>query len=127
MGLAQKLDITADVSLPGFVPNPYAYLARAQLFVLSSRWEGSPNVLTEALALGVPVVATDCPSGPREILRDGYYGKLVPMNDDVALTRAIEETLNRPLPSAMLKEAARPYTFAAATAGYLAVLGLTRD
>lgn len=127
MGLARKLDIVADVSLPGFVSNPYACLARAQLFVLSSRWEGSPNVLTEALALGIPVVATDCPSGPREILRDGYYGKLVPMNDDVALARAIEETLDRPLPSARLKEAARPYTLAAATAGYLAVLGLTRD
>jgi len=65
-----------DIDLPGFVSNPYSYLARAALFVLSSAWEGSPNVLTEALALGRPVVATDCPSGPREILAGGRYGAL---------------------------------------------------
>ncbi|MBW2174070.1 MAG: glycosyltransferase, partial [Deltaproteobacteria bacterium] len=69
--LAAGLGIEDDVDLPGFAENPYAYMSRAALFVLSSLWEGSPNVLTEALSLGVPVVSTDCPSGPSEILAGG--------------------------------------------------------
>ena len=79
--LAAELGVAADVALPGFTPNPYAWMARADLFVLSSAWEGSPNVLTEALALGTPSVATDCPSGPREVLDGGRYGPLVPVGD----------------------------------------------
>jgi glycosyltransferase involved in cell wall biosynthesis len=106
------------------MPNPYAYMARAQLFVLSSAWEGSPNVLTEALALGTPVVSTDCPSGPREILQDGRYGPLVPVGDAPALSAAMSATLDRPLPRGVLQEAARPYTLEASTAGYLRAMGL---
>ena len=64
--LVRRLRLEQDVSLPGFVANPYAYMARSSLFVLSSRWEGLPTVLIEALYCGIPVVATDCPSGPRE-------------------------------------------------------------
>lgn len=91
--LVRQLGLSEDVSLPGFVANPYPYLVHASLFVLSSRWEGLPTVLVEALYCGVPVVATDCPSGPREILADGKYGLLVPVGDVGALAQAIEEGL----------------------------------
>lgn len=122
--LAAELGVADSVSLPGFQANPYPYLARASLFVLSSAWEGSPNVLTEALALGVPAVATDCPSGPREILAEGRYGTLCPVGDMEALARAMEETLRNPLPPETLRDAVRVYTIAAGTAGYLDALGL---
>jgi glycosyltransferase involved in cell wall biosynthesis len=88
-GLVRTLDLAANVALPGFVGNPYAYLARASLFVLSSRWEGLPTVLIEAMFCGAPVVSTDCPSGPREILNGGRYGRLVPVGDLAALAQAI--------------------------------------
>ena len=67
--LIRQLGLEHDVELPGFVSNPYSYMAHAALFVLSSKWEGLPTVLVEAMALRTPVIATDCPSGPREILR----------------------------------------------------------
>ena len=88
--------------------NPYAYMARASLFVLSSRWEGLPTVLIEALCCGTPVVSTDCPSGPREILRDGQYGQLVPVGDVDELARAIEAALKNKAPSPP-SESWRPY------------------
>jgi glycosyltransferase involved in cell wall biosynthesis len=91
--LIKELGLEQDVSLPGFVLNPYAYMAHATLFVLSSRWEGLPTVLIEALCCGTPVVSTDCPSGPREILRDGEYGQLVPVGEVNALARTIKTTL----------------------------------
>lgn len=94
--LAEQLGLGQDVALPGFVPNPYDYLASADLFVLSSDWEGLPTVLIEALALGTPVVSTDCPSGPREILQDGVYGSLVPMNDEQALAESMLAALDAP-------------------------------
>jgi glycosyltransferase involved in cell wall biosynthesis len=97
--LIKKLGLEHDVRLPGFVMNPYAYMARASLFVLSSRWEGLPTVLIEALCCGTPVVSTDCPSGPREILRDGQYGQLVPVGDVEELARAIAAALNNKAPS----------------------------
>jgi glycosyltransferase involved in cell wall biosynthesis len=90
------LNISADVSLPGFVDNPYAYMACASAFILSSRWEGLPTVLIEAMACGCPVVATDCPSGPDEILGSGKYGDLVPVEDAPALSRAMERVLDLP-------------------------------
>jgi glycosyltransferase involved in cell wall biosynthesis len=90
----RELGLEQSISLPGFVANPYAYMTCASVFVLSSRWEGLPTVLMEALFCGTPVVATDCPSGPREILRDGQYGRLVPVGDVIALARAIETTLD---------------------------------
>jgi glycosyltransferase involved in cell wall biosynthesis len=96
--LVRKLGIADDVSLPGSVGNPYAYLSRAVAFVLSSRWEGLPTVLIEALACGAPVIATDCPSGPREILAGGRYGKLVAVNAVEDLTAAMEEAVDGRLP-----------------------------
>ena len=94
--LARTLGISQDVDLPGFSPNPYAYMARAGVFVLSSAWEGSPNVLTEALALGTPVVGTDCPSGPREILQNGRFGRLVPVGRPAPMADAIGAILAKP-------------------------------
>jgi len=96
--LVRRERLEDDVSLPGFVPNPYDYLAHADLFALSSDWEGLPTVVIEALALGTRVVSTDCPSGPREILADGRYGALVPTGDAAALGDAIAEALDAPLP-----------------------------
>jgi glycosyltransferase involved in cell wall biosynthesis len=78
----------------GFVQNPYQYMARASLFVLPSRWEGLPTVLIEALCLGTPIVATDCPGGSRHILRDGRYGRLVPVDATLSLAEAMEASLN---------------------------------
>ena len=80
--------------MPGFFDNPYACMARAGVFVLSSDWEGLPTVLIESLAVGTPVVATDCESGPREILRDGALGELVPVGDVRALARSISKVLS---------------------------------
>jgi len=76
--LVRRLRVQADVVLPGFVENPYAWMARAAVFALSSAWEGFGNVLVEALACGCPVVSTDCPSGPAEILEQGALGPLYP-------------------------------------------------
>lgn len=122
--LARDLDVAADVALPGFAPNPYAWMARARLFVLSSAWEGSPNVLTEALALGVPSVATDCPSGPRELLADGRWGPLVPVGDPSALADAMEHVMRSPLSPELLRAAVFEYARDASAASYLKVLGL---
>jgi glycosyltransferase involved in cell wall biosynthesis len=91
--LAKELGIGEDVDLPGFVDNPYKYMARASLFVLSSRYEGLPNVLIEALACGTPVVSTDCPSGPREILMNGKGGLLVPVGNAEKMATAILKLL----------------------------------
>jgi glycosyltransferase involved in cell wall biosynthesis len=118
LSLARELKIDPDIDLPGFTSNPYAYLRRASLFVLSSIWEGSPNVLTEALALGTPAVATDCPSGPREILKDGAIGRLVPVGDPDALAAAMLSNLAAPPDTALLKTAVREYAVAFSSRRY---------
>ena len=122
--LAEVGGVAEDVDLPGFQLNPYAWLARSKLFVLSSAWEGSPNALTEAMALGVPVVSTDCRSGPRELLDGGRYGRLVPVGDANALAEAMLETLDRPLPPETLKAAVGEYRAETSARHYLSVLGL---
>ncbi len=94
--LAAGLGIGADVAVLGFVENPYAVMARSSVFALSSRYEGLPNALIEAQALGIPCASTDCPSGPREILLDGEAGRLVPVGDDAALGAAIARYLDDP-------------------------------
>jgi glycosyltransferase involved in cell wall biosynthesis len=92
--LVQTLGVQDDVALLGYVENPYAYMARSTVFVLSSAWEGLPTVLIEAMALGIPVVSTDCESGPSEILADGKYGYLTPVGDSDALAVAILQVLS---------------------------------
>jgi glycosyltransferase involved in cell wall biosynthesis len=91
--MIQELGIGEDVHLPGYVQNPFAYLRRGAVFVLSSAWEGLPSVLIEALACGSPIVSTDCPHGPSEILDGGRYGYLVPVGDDEAVASAILRVL----------------------------------
>ncbi len=122
--LAAELGISDSLSMPGFLSNPYAYIAKCDLFVLSSIWEGSPTVLTEALALGVPVVATDCPSGPREITQDGRYGRLVPMQDPQALADAMAAALADTDDSEALRAAVADYSIAASAQGHLRAMGL---
>ena len=101
--LVRELNLEADVSLPGFADNPYAYMANASVFVLSSKFEGFGNVVAEAMATGTPIVSTDCPSGPAEILDHGVYGKLAPVADSPALAKAILDTLDNPIHAAVLK------------------------
>jgi len=122
-GLVRRFGLESDVWLPGFVDPPYPYLARASLFVLSSIWEGFPTVIVEALAFGVPVVSTDCPSGPREILDNGRFGKLVPVGNVDALANAILHALEEPHDPALLKERAKKFTVDNAVASYLELLG----
>ncbi len=124
LALAAELDVASDVELPGFTANPYAWMRAADLFVLSSRWEGSPNVLTEAMACGTPVVASDCPSGPRETLQDGRFGSLVPVADADALGQAILDTLAAPPDTETLKEAVANFAVARSADEYLNILGL---
>lgn len=122
--LAARLGVAEDVELLGFVKNPFAFLARAALFALSSQREGCPNVLIEALAVGTPVVATDCPSGPREILAGGRYGPLVPVGDSHAMAEAMASVLDNSLPSEVLQEAAGEYTPENSSRAYLRAFGL---
>ena len=91
------LDLTHDVTLPGFEHNPYRFMNRAAVFASSSQWEGFGVVLVEALALGVPVVSTNCPHGPAEILCDGKFGALVPVGDHEAMAQALLAALDHPL------------------------------
>ena len=125
--LIRQLGLADRVALPGFAENPFSAMARAGVFVLSSAWEGLPGVLIQAMACGTPVVATDCPSGPREVLVDGRYGPLVPVGDPEALAQAIGETLDRPLGAELLKARASDFELAAVTRRYLEVLGLAPD
>jgi glycosyltransferase involved in cell wall biosynthesis len=122
--LCAELGVADDVSLPGFTPNPYAYMARAELFVMSSAWEGFGNVLAEALAVGTPVVSTDCRSGPREILEDGKHGPLVPVGDHEALANAIGTTLDEPSNPEELKRVAQRFDVRRIARQYLEVAGL---
>jgi glycosyltransferase involved in cell wall biosynthesis len=97
--LVSELGCEAEVGLPGFVANPYPFMAAAAVFVLSSAWEGFGNVLIEAMALGTPVVSTNCPGGPAEILDHGRHGRLVPVGDVGALAHAVEEVLDAAPPA----------------------------
>lgn len=106
LSLADEMGLADVVSMPGYVDNPYRYMAQASVFLLSSRYEGLPTVLIEALACGCPVVATDCPSGPREILDGGAYGELRPVGDAAGLSDAVVDTLTRPDNAAALSERA---------------------
>lgn len=104
--LAAELGLGERVEFPGFLENPYPLLASATVFVLSSRYEGFPNALVEAMALGLPCVATRCPTGPEEIITDEVDGLLVPVEDPDALAAAIDRLLADPALRARLGEAA---------------------
>ncbi len=120
--LAARLGIEDRFDLPGFDVNPFRYMARASVFVLSSRYEGFPNVLAQAMACGAPVVSTDCRSGPSEMLEGGKWGRLVPVGDWRAMARAIEATLDDPMPAEALRARASVYSVEASVERYLEVL-----
>jgi glycosyltransferase involved in cell wall biosynthesis len=124
--LATSLGCAADVDLPGFVVNPFTYMARAGVFVLSSLHEGLPGVLIQALACGCPVVSTDCPSGPAEILDGGRYGMLVPVGDDAAMAEAILATLAHPPERSALAARGAEFSVDRAVERYLELLLPTR-
>jgi len=121
--LVRELGVERDVALPGFVDNPYKYMKRAAVFVLSSQWEGFGMVLVEAMALGTPVVSTDCPSGPAEILEGGKWGRLVPVGKPGQLAGAIMAVLKgeRCDPSPRVSS----FSIEAITDEYIQLLGVT--
>lgn len=125
--LARELGVADDVDFPGFRNDVYAFMAHASVFALTSRWEGLGFVLIEALACGTASVAVDCPSGPREVLDQGRYGRLVPVGDASALAGALLATLDVPTPAALCREAARRYEIESATDEYLEAMRLPRD
>ena len=126
--LIEGAGVTEDVALLGYDPNPIRYMARADLFLLSSRFEGFPNVLLEAVAAGCPVVSTDCPSGPFELLDGGRYGRLVPVGDPEAMAAAILASLDEPHDKAALRARAALFDFDRSIEAYKNVLlGLPQD
>jgi glycosyltransferase involved in cell wall biosynthesis len=108
--LVKELGLEGDVWMPGFVDNPFKFMKRATVFALSSKFEGFGMVIAEALAVGTPVVSTDCPSGPAEILGGGKWGKLVPVGDHEKLAEAILETIENPPDREKLKERGRDFS-----------------
>jgi glycosyltransferase involved in cell wall biosynthesis len=119
------LGISEDVSLPGFTENPYAYMSRASAFILSSLHEGLPTVLIEAMVCGCPVIATDCPSGPDEILEGGKYGHLVPIGDTLAISEAMLQVLETPIDRNILVQRGMSFSVDKAISEYLALLNHT--
>lgn len=118
LNLATRIGVADAVDLPGFVTNPYAVMAKADVLVSSSAWEGCPNVILEALAVGVSVVATDCPGGSRELLGDGRWGDLVPVGDDIAMAAAIVSSLHHPRSRSILRERAETFDVDVVAAAY---------
>jgi glycosyltransferase involved in cell wall biosynthesis len=119
---AVSLGIAEAVSFPGFSDNPYAYMASADLFVLSSAWEPYGIVLIEALALGTPVVSTDCPIGPGGILKHGALGRLVPPGDPAALSSAILETLTQSVDAEFLRRSVSEHSLENSAGAYLKII-----
>jgi glycosyltransferase involved in cell wall biosynthesis len=120
--LVTQLKLDSRVLLPGFMVDPYPWFQSADLFVLSSLWEGFGNVIVEAFECGLPVVSTNCPSGPAEILDDGKFGKLVPVNDPAALAAAIAESLKISHDRAVLKRRAQDFSVRKISDEYLSYM-----
>jgi glycosyltransferase involved in cell wall biosynthesis len=117
--LTEELGVAEQVSFLGFVENPYAYMAKAAVLVLSSAWEGFGNVLVEAMTVGTPVVSTNCESGPAEILQNGKYGRLVDLENAKAMAEAIAATLNTPPHPEVLQQRANEFTLEKAIEQYI--------
>lgn len=120
--LAASLGVADDVLFPGFASDPWPFYASADLFVLSSDYEGYPNVMVEAMRCGLAVVSTDCESGPREILDGGRYGRLVPVGAEQALANAMEEELDRPHAPNVVRKRAEELSGASTSQRYLDLL-----
>jgi glycosyltransferase involved in cell wall biosynthesis len=127
LALSRSLGVADDVALPGFSRDPFAWMRRAAVFVLSSAWEGLPSVLIQAMACGCPVVSTDCPHGPAEILEGGVHGPLVPVGDHAALAGAIARVLDQPPPAERLRRRADAFGVAPVVDATLALLLGVRD
>jgi len=121
---AVRLGLEADVRMIGWTDNPYAYMTRAAVFAMTSNREGFGNVLVEALYCGCPVVSTDCPSGPAEILGGGRFGTLVPVGDVAALAHALARAIDEPPRPGFLRERGAEFTTARTTDAYLEAVGL---
>ena len=119
--MTKRLGISEDVAMPGFVENPYIYMKNASAFVMSSRWEGLGNVLIEAMSCGCPVVSTDCPHGPKEILAAGKYGILVPVQDVFTLSYAMLKVLETPIRHELLIRRANYFSVKQAVSKYLEI------
>lgn len=118
----KKENLENKVYLPGFVSNPYKYVNGSDVFVLSSIWEGFGNVVAEALAVGTPVISTDCPSGPEEILDHGNYGSIVPVNDHKRLAKEIENILIKNINSKRLIKRAQKFSVEESANKYLKII-----
>jgi glycosyltransferase involved in cell wall biosynthesis len=117
-----QLGLQEDISMPGFARNPFAYMARCDAFVLSSLSEGLANVLIEAMACGCPVISTDCPGGPREILQDGEFGILVKVGDAEAMASAMIQTVDSPPDREKGRNRAAFFSSARAADDYLSLM-----
>lgn len=122
--LAKSLDVQDVVDFIGFQKNPFGWMSASDVYVLSSRSDAMPNAMLQALACGVRVVSTDCPGGPAEILDDGRWGHLVPINDAAALAKAIQEARNNPNPP-KVKVRALDFDVEIITRSYLDSIGIT--
>ncbi len=116
--LVQQLNLVDNVAFPGFVANPYAYMPKAKVLVMTSIFEGFGNVLVEGMLAGTPVVSTDCESGPSEILADGKYGTLVKVGDIQGLATAMIDTLKNPLDAELLRRRGQEFSLEAALIKY---------
>jgi glycosyltransferase involved in cell wall biosynthesis len=125
--VVKRQGFSGQVLMPGYVEDPVPYYKSADLFVLSSDYEGCPNVIVEALACGLPIVSTDCPSGPAEILENGRCGRLVPVRDVNALAAAMEAALADDHDRAALKRRAADFALAAIADKYLDLLLPAKD
>ena len=116
---ARELGISGDVEFLGFQSNPFKYIARSDVFVLSSLWEGLPSVLVEAMGLGLPVVATRAPHGPEDVIEDGVTGYLVPVADPKAMAMSIEYVLSNPRERDHVRHAGKSWVEQKFSASYM--------
>jgi glycosyltransferase involved in cell wall biosynthesis len=119
---AQASPYHDDIAFLGYQDNPYRFIRCSTVLALSSNWEGFGNVLVEAMALGIPAVSTNCPSGPAEILEDGRLGPLIPVGDAAAMAEGIKRCLHDPIPPAVLIDAAQQYRSDRVAQRYLELL-----
>jgi glycosyltransferase involved in cell wall biosynthesis len=120
--LAVTLGISSDVAFPGFVENPFGYMARSAGLIVSSRSEGLPGVLIQAMACGAPVISTDCPSGPAEILNGGEFGLLIPVGDDRAMAAAMNAVLESPRLTGRARNRAAAFSIEEAVSTYAGII-----
>ena len=123
----QELNLEDSIELTGYVDNPLNYYSNADVFVLSSRVEGLPNVLVEAMMCGCTPVSTDCPTGPRELLQDGKYGYIVPVDDYKKLAKAKINAIKTPIEKERLQEAVKPFEEKTVIESHFTALGINPD